>query len=77
MLANFGAYPSNRIWEMNSTDKDIDHRLVPHLQVLFSRHGEELLAVSSLSSDYKPGDIVTWMMPGNFPYIDLFTNNVL
>jgi len=61
---------------MSSTDKNIDHRRVPNLQVFFSRHGEEL-AVSSLGSDYKPGDIVTWMMPGNFPYIDLFTNDVL
>jgi uncharacterized protein YijF (DUF1287 family) len=75
MVANFGAYPSKRIWGMSSTDKNIDHRRVPNLQVFFSRHGEEL-AVSSLSSDYKPGDIVTWMLPGNLPHVGLITNNV-
>ena len=75
MVANFGSYPSKRIWGMSSTDKNIDHRRVPNLQVFFSRHGEEL-AVSSLSSDYKPGDIVTWMLPGNLPHVGLITNNV-
>lgn len=75
MVANFGAYPSKRIWGMNSTDKNIDHRRVPNLQVFFSRHGEEL-TVSNLASDYKPGDIVTWMLPGNLPHVGLITNNV-
>jgi uncharacterized protein YijF (DUF1287 family) len=41
MVANFDAYPSKRIWGMSSTDKNIDHRRVPNLQVFFSRHGEE------------------------------------
>ena len=75
MAANFSQYPSKRIWGMNSTDKNIDHRRVPNLQVFFSRHGEKL-AVSNSASDYKPGDIVTWMLPGNLPHVGLITNNV-
>ncbi|MBL4797040.1 MAG: DUF1287 domain-containing protein [Oleispira sp.] len=75
MLANFGAYPSKRIWGMSSTDKNIDHRRVPNLQAFLSRKGEKL-AVSNDGSDYKPGDIVTWMLPGNLPHIGLITNNV-
>ncbi|PHR97498.1 MAG: DUF1287 domain-containing protein [Blastopirellula sp.] len=75
MLANFGAYPSKRIWGMSSTDKNIDHRRVPNLQAFLSRKGEKL-AVSNDASDYKAGDIVTWMLTGNLPHIGLITNNV-
>lgn len=75
MVANFSQYPSKRIWGLNVTDKNIDHRRVPNLQAFFIRHGEKL-TVSNTSSDYKPGDIVTWMLPGNLPHIGLITNNI-
>jgi len=42
----------------------IDHRRVPNLQAFFSRHGENL-EVSSSAENYLPGDLVTWMLPGN------------
>lgn len=60
MTANFSAYPSKRIWGLNSTDRNIDHRRVPNLQAFFTRHGTSL-PVSQTPSDYHPGDLVTWI----------------
>ena len=73
MAKNFSLYPSNRIWGLKSTDKNIDHRRVPNLQTFFKRHGEEL-AISQDKSDYKVGDIVTWILPGNLPHIGMVTD---
>lgn len=75
MAANFEAYPSKRIWGLNSTDKNIDHRRVPNLQAFLSRQGEEL-AISDKAEDYKPGDLVTWMVSGNLPHIGIVTDKV-
>jgi uncharacterized protein YijF (DUF1287 family) len=75
MVANFEAYPSKRIWGLSRTDKNIDHRRVPNLQAFLSRHGE-VLAVSNDASDYKAGNIVTWMLPGNLLHIGLITNKI-
>jgi len=72
---NFSLYPSKRIWGLTSTDKNIDHRRVPNLQVFFSRHGQ-LLPVTDKKQDYSPGDIVTWMLPGNLPHIGIVTNQL-
>lgn len=73
MTQNFDRYPSNRIWGLNSTDRNIDHRRVPNLQQFFSRHGETL-AITAQKQSYRPGDIVTWMLPGNLPHIGIVTN---
>lgn len=73
MRKNFIAYPSKRIWNMKSTDKNIDHRRVPNLQAFFARHGKKL-AVTSKAEDYAAGDIVTWMLPGNLPHIGIVTD---
>jgi len=35
ILANFGSYPSKRIWGLSRPDTNIDHRRVPNLQVFF------------------------------------------
>jgi len=75
MKAYFDAYPSKRIWGLNQTDRNIDHRRVPNLQTFFERHGESL-AISQLADDYKPGDLVTWMLPGNLPHIGIVTNRI-
>jgi uncharacterized protein YijF (DUF1287 family) len=75
MAANFEAYPSKRIWGLNSTDKNIDHRRVPNLQTFLSRQGETL-AISDKAEDYKPGDLVTWMVSGNLPHIGIVTDKV-
>lgn len=68
MKANFGKYP--RKWGLRSTDTNIDHRRVPNLQTFFKRKGAAL-PVSSKAADYKPGDMVTWMLPGNLPHIGI------
>lgn len=73
MSANFDVYPSKRIWGLTSTDKNIDHRRVPNLQKFFSRHGASL-PTSRSAADYKPGDLVTWLLPGNLPHIGIVTD---
>ncbi len=71
--ANFDVYPSKRIWGLERPDKNIDHRRVPNLQVFFERHGQTL-PITSHSSDYHPGDLVTWMLPSNAPHIGIVTD---
>jgi len=73
MESNFDTYPSKRIWGLNSTDPSIDHRRVPNLQVFFERQGT-ILPMTSNPLDYEPGDIVTWMLPGNLPHIGIVTD---
>jgi uncharacterized protein YijF (DUF1287 family) len=73
MAANFSAYPSNRIWGLTATDTNIDHRRVPNLQTFFTRLGQSL-AISDQAKDYFPGDLVTWMLPGNLPHIGIVSN---
>lgn len=68
MRANFNAYPN--IWGLERPDPNIDHRRVPNLQTFFNRQGAAL-PVSEEGSDYRPGDLVTWMLPGNLPHIGI------
>lgn len=75
MAANFDKYPSKRIWGLSRPDKNIDHRRVPNLQVFFSRNGKEL-PISQNADAYEPGDIVTWMLPGNLPHIGIVTDKI-
>ena len=75
MQRNFSEYPSKRIWGLNKTDKNIDHRRVPNLRVFFTRHGQQL-KISQQASDYKAGDIVTWMLAGNLPHIGIVTDQI-
>ena len=75
MKSNFSLYPSKRIWGLNSTDKNIDHRRVPNLQTFFKRHGVSL-KISNHKTDYSVGDIVTWMLPGNLPHIGMVIDEV-
>ena len=75
MAAHFNEYPSKRIWGLKRPDRNIDHRRVPNLQVFFSRHGTKL-PVSQNGEDYLPGDLVTWMLPGNLPHIGIVSDAV-
>ena len=68
MKAHFDLYP--RIWGLKQPDPNIDHRRVPNLQVFFRRKGQAL-DVSDRAEDYRPGDLVTWMLPGNLPHIGM------
>ena len=73
MKSNFHLYPSKHIWGLTRTDTNIDHRRVPNLQKFFARHGETL-ATDKIASLYQPGDIVTWMLPGNLPHIGIVSD---
>jgi hypothetical protein len=71
MRGNFDQYP--KIWGLQSTDKNIDHRRVPNLTTFFGRHGKSI-PISTVAADYLPGDIVTYVLLGNLPHIAVVSN---
>lgn len=71
MARDFAAYPN--IWGLSRPDPNIDHRRVPNLAVFFTRHGRKL-PVTNNGADYKPGDLVTWMVGGSLPHIGIVTD---
>ena len=71
MKAHFSAYPKN--WGLSRTDTNIDHRRVPNLMTFFTRQGKSL-PVTATATDYRPGDVVTWTLPGSLPHIGLVVN---
>lgn len=75
MKSNFDLYPSKRIWGLNKTDRNIDHRRVPNLQTFFTRHGV-VLPITEKAKDYAPGDIVTWVLDRNAPHIGIVTDEI-
>lgn len=62
----FSAYPA--LWGLKKTDRNIDHRRVPNLRTFFKR-ADAAQAISEEGADYRPGDIVSQMLPGNLPHI--------
>ena len=70
---DFYAYPNLVKWGLNKPDPNIDHRRVYNLQAFFKRHKAELPR-SRNPRDYKPGDLVTWMVGPNFPHIGVVVN---
>lgn len=68
MKANFKKYP--QIWGLKRPDTNIDHRRVPNLSTFFARHGETL-NITKVSSDYKPGDIITWKLDNGLDHIGI------
>ncbi|MES3020565.1 MAG: DUF1287 domain-containing protein [Pseudomonadota bacterium] len=68
MLRAWSSYP--RLWQLKRPDSNIDHRRVPNLQTFFKRRNAAL-PVSARPEDYQPGDLVTWMLPGNLPHIGI------
>ena len=71
MIANFSKYPTK--WGLKKTDTNIDHRRVPNLEVFFERKGKKL-PISKNASDYKTGEMVTWMIGGKLPHIGIVTH---
>ena len=67
---SFALYPAKRNWGQTKPDTNIDHRRVPNLQTFFTRYGTAL-PVTTNGGDYKPGDLVTWMVSGNLPHIGI------
>ena len=71
MKANFDEYPKN--WGLTKPDKNIDHRRVPNLMVLFTRHGK-VKGISQDPQNFKPGDIVCWNLGGGITHIGIVSN---
>jgi uncharacterized protein YijF (DUF1287 family) len=71
MRAHFGLYPKK--WGLRRPDRNIDHRRVPNLQTWFARQGWSLTPAQSANA-YRPGDLVTWMLPGNLPHIGIVSD---
>jgi len=71
MVRAFADYP--QIWGLGRPDRNIDHRRVPNLETFFARHGRAMPA-SRNAGDYRPGDLVTWRLPGNLPHIGVVTD---
>jgi uncharacterized protein len=74
MKSHFSLYPNLKKWGMTKTDSNIDHRRVPNLEVFFERKGKKL-PISKNASEYKTGEIVTWMINGKLPHIGIVTNH--
>lgn len=71
MRAHFALYPAH--WGLSKPDTNIDHRRVPNLQTFFARHGQSL-PVARATVDLLPGDMLTWMLPGNLPHIGIVSD---
>lgn len=71
MRAKFSRYP--RLWGLRKPDPNIDHRRVPNLQKFFEHAGAQLSRSDSATA-YQPGDLVTWMLPGNLPHIGIVSD---
>jgi len=70
MVGNFSDYPSQERWGLDHPDSNIDHRRVPNLMAFFQRKGETL-PITNRTSDYAPGDLVTWDLGGGVPHIGI------
>lgn len=70
MRKAFTQYPRN--WGLKRPDPNIDHRRVPNLAVFFNR-SKAALPVTKVAEDYRPGDLVAQMLPGNLPHIAIVT----
>lgn len=73
MKQAWDVYQKKGRWQMKAPDRNIDHRRVPNLATFFGRHGSSL-PVSKDGANYKPGDIVTWMLPGNLTHIGIVSD---
>jgi uncharacterized protein YijF (DUF1287 family) len=71
MKQNFSKYPKN--WGLKRPDTNIDHRRVPNLRVFFAKFGKSK-SIETKPELYVPGDIVTWLLPGNLTHIGIVVN---
>lgn len=71
MKRHFAAYP--RIWGLQKTDANIDHRRVPNLATWFTRQGYDL-AITGKAEDYQPGDVVAWALDNGRPHIGIVSD---
>jgi uncharacterized protein len=71
MRANFTSYP--RLWGLSRPDTNIDHRRVPNLQKFLERANARVVDAGGVAG-FLPGDLVTWMLPGNLPHIGIVSD---
>jgi uncharacterized protein YijF (DUF1287 family) len=71
MQKNFHLYP--KLWGLEKTDKNIDHRRVPNLMKFLERYGS-VLQISQNPNLYSPGDIVTWDLGNGIGHIGIVIN---
>lgn len=71
MKKNFSGYPKK--YGLKKPDTNIDHRRVPNLQVFFAKFGKSK-SIEKNPALYVPGDIVTWLLPGNLTHIGIVVN---
>lgn len=68
MREAWDAYPNP--WGLKGPDRNIDHRRVPNLATFFRRWGQ-VIPLSRVPGDFRPGDVVTWRLPSGLPHIGL------
>ncbi|MCU7617691.1 DUF1287 domain-containing protein [Chryseobacterium sp. PBS4-4] len=71
MKKNFSKYPKK--FGLKKPDTNIDHRRVPNLMVFFAKFGKSK-SIETNPALYFPGDIVTWLLPGNLTHIGIVVN---
>lgn len=71
MRQHFASYPQQ--WGLRGPDRNIDHRRVPNLQTWFKRGGYSL-PLSTDTSQFQPGDLVTVTVPPHLPHIMLVSD---
>lgn len=74
MRQHFADYP--HLWKLAAPDANIDHRRVANVAAFFARHGGKL-TLSSAAADYRPGDMVTWRLPGGLAHIGLIADRMI
>ena len=73
MKRRFRDYP--KLWGLRKPDKNIDHRRVANQMRFFEHMGKDL-EITTDSSNFLPGDVVAWMLPGNLYHIGIVTNSL-
>ena len=73
MSAAFNTYPNPRKWGLSKPDTNIDHRRVYNLRQFFQRRGAAK-PVTHNPRNYKPGDVVSWMVGPDLPHIGVVVN---
>jgi uncharacterized protein YijF (DUF1287 family) len=71
MKKHFSAYPTT--WGLKKPDANIDHRRVSNIARYLKQTGKKV-PLSKNGRDYKPGDIVTWIIPGDLDHIGLISS---
>lgn len=74
MRDHFSEYP--QLWGLRKPDRNIDHRRVPNIACFLRRRGM-VLPLTREAMDYRPGDIVTWKIPGNLDHVGIVADTIV